>query len=116
MIDHWEEKNLEELEVGETFLLIESTEKIRYELLEAASTFHNAIVRDFEGHIYRMKRNTKVRIGGNLTRAPDGLMESKVAMSTFPGTHCSSHGCALFTDKHVLYSWPLHQLSYDPQK
>jgi hypothetical protein len=44
-------------------------------------------VRDVEGYISMMSPSTKVILGGNLTRGPEGNDESKVAIALFPVAH-----------------------------
>jgi hypothetical protein len=44
-----------------------------------------------EGYLTTMSYFTRVQLGGNLTRSPDGVSESKVAIATFPVSHYLNH-------------------------
>lgn len=94
MIDSLIDCKLSSLDVGETFRVTESP-ALRYEILFKETGIFgvgsNVIVRDFEGRVSKMSPSTVVRRGGNLTRSPDGLTESRVSIATFPVSHYLNH-------------------------
>ena len=102
LIDSLEETSLGDLAVGETFLLyadddddddhlqdhrVKTTVKQRFEILDFLQFQRVVLVRDMEGHIRELDRQTRVCRGGNLTRGPCGELESKVALASFPLAH-----------------------------
>ena len=85
VIDSYQDVKLGSLPVAETFCLAIDTRK-RFEILDRPM-FGQILVRNVEGILSKMDRNTKVRRGGNLARGPDGNTQSKVALATFPVGH-----------------------------
>lgn len=73
------------LDIGETFTLVSNPNE-RYEILIKRPPI-GIVVRNVEGYTSTMKYDTKVYLGGNLTRGPDGNEESKVSIATFPVGH-----------------------------
>ncbi len=69
----------------EAFRLVDDPSN-RFELL-MKPLFGKYVVRDVEGYISMMSPSIKVRLGGNLTRGPNGNDESKVAIALFPVAH-----------------------------
>ena len=88
LVDSLIETTLANLDIAESFLLADQPSK-RFEILMKNPTA--ALVRDHEGYLTTMSYFTQVRLGGNLTRAPDGVSESKVAIATFPVAHYLNH-------------------------
>lgn len=84
MIDSKISTKLSKLSAGETFAVVD--EPKRFEVLKKG-LFGRIIARDVEGHVRTFHRHTRVCRGGNLTRGPDGEVESKVALATFPVAH-----------------------------
>jgi len=84
LVDMVDETTLGKLPVGESFRLVENP-KEKYEVLVAKAT--QVVVRNVEGFISKMSKKTRVRLGGNLTRGPDGNTESRVSITTFPVAH-----------------------------
>jgi hypothetical protein len=66
---------LETLPAGESFRLVDSPQE-KYEVL-VVQVFYT-IVRNVEGYVSRMRKNTMVIRESNLTRSPDGNEESRV--------------------------------------
>jgi hypothetical protein len=84
LINSYVETTLGSLPVGESFRLRDSPDEL-YEVV--AKIGLRDVVRNVEGRISRMGRWTLVKREGNLTRGPDGNVESKVALATFPVGH-----------------------------
>ena len=72
------------LPVGESFRILGYADQV-YEILD--KTRSGVIVRTVEGFVFEIEKSTRVFLEGNLTRSPDGNIESKVAISTFPVGH-----------------------------
>lgn len=101
LIDSQIDTTLGKLDVGESFRLSDDM-KERYEVLVVKFKCGGCckckccrdsavVVRSVEGQVSTMSAKTKVRRGGNLTRAPDGNTESKVSIATFPVAHYVNH-------------------------
>jgi hypothetical protein len=82
------DENLGRLPVGESFRLSERPEE-RYEVV--VKQRKQIVVRNVEGFISKMPRNTQVRRESNLTRSPDGNRESRVSLAAFPVGHYVNH-------------------------
>ena len=87
VINSYTPTNLGNLDIGESFRLADRP-KEKYEILMKG---RGITVRNVEGYISKMRKNTKVCLESNLTRGPDGNQESKVAMATFPVAHYVNH-------------------------
>jgi hypothetical protein len=79
------DQELSSLPEMEAFRLVDNPSN-RFELL-MKPLVEKYVVRDVEGYISMMSPSTKVRLGGNLTRGPNGNDESKVAIALFPVAH-----------------------------
>lgn len=88
------------LPVGESFRVSISPEEF-YEVLVKKPT--TIIVRNSEGYISRFGHSTKVKRESNLTRSPDGNVESKVALATFPVCHFVNHRTMLQNETRKEY-------------
>jgi len=75
---------LGDLPVGESFRLTDRPNE-KYEILIKSGK--QIVVRNVEGYISKMNQTTVVRREGNLTRSPDGNVESRVSLATFPVGH-----------------------------
>ena len=84
-IDSLRNVRLGTLPVGEAFR-IASNPKKRWEVL-IVKPVGKTIVRDVEGNVMPLAKDTMVRRGGNLARAPDGDRQSAVALAGFPVAH-----------------------------
>lgn len=78
------DQKLGTLPIGESFRLAGRPEG-RYEVM--IKQRKQIIVRNVEGKISKMKKDTLVRREGDLTRSPDGNQESRVSLATFPVGH-----------------------------
>jgi len=85
LVDSLVDQELSSLPEMEAFRLVDDPRN-RFELLMKRPA-GKYVVRDVEGYISLMSPSTKVRLGGNLTRGPDGNDESKVAIALFPVAH-----------------------------
>jgi hypothetical protein len=61
------------------------------------------IVRNIEGYISKMPRNTSSPRENNLTRAPDGNRESRVLLATFPVGHYINHRTVRLNNESSCY-------------
>mmetsp|Transcript_846 Transcript_846/g.1145 ORF Transcript_846/g.1145 Transcript_846/m.1145 type:complete len:2346 (+) Transcript_846:80-7117(+) len=61
------------------------------------------IIRDMEGHVFELSSKVKVYRASDLTRAPDGVQESKVAFATFPVAHYVNRSVARLLKDDFLY-------------
>jgi hypothetical protein len=78
------ERNLGELAAGARFRPVD-----RFEVLFKRKD--HSVVRNSRGHIAEMPHTIEIRRLSNLSRAPDGYSESKVALASFPTAHVVSH-------------------------
>jgi hypothetical protein len=78
------EKNLGELAAGERFKPLD-----RFEVLFKRKD--HSVVRNSRGHIGAMSHTIEIHRLSNLSRAPNGYSESKVALASFPTAHVVSH-------------------------
>jgi hypothetical protein len=85
LVDSLVDQELSSLPEMEAFRLVDDPSN-RFELL-MKPLFGKYVVRDVEGYISMMSPSIKVRLGGNLTRGPNGNDESKVAIALFPVAH-----------------------------
>jgi hypothetical protein len=88
LINSYTDAKLGSLQVGESFRISASPEE-KYEVLIKRPIY--VIVRNVEGYISKLRRSTLVRREGDLTRGPDGNIESRVALATFPVAHHVNH-------------------------
>lgn len=79
MINSYKETKLGSLPTGESFRMSGRPEE-KYEILFKG--LKQVVVRNVEGFVTKMARDTMVKREGNLTRSPDGNQESKVALAT----------------------------------
>jgi hypothetical protein len=86
LIDHHVPVKLSTLDMLESFTVLEEP-KERYELLATTDYGRTCVARNHEGIVKTFPCGTMVKLGGNLTRGPDGFHESKVCLSTFPVSH-----------------------------
>jgi hypothetical protein len=78
------------LPAGESFRLVDSSQE-KYEVLVVHA--FDVIVRNVEGYVSRLQKNTLVKRESNLTRSPDGNEESRVVRIC---AHLSNLVCVLF--------------------
>jgi hypothetical protein len=78
------ERNLGELAAGERFEPVD-----RFEILFKGGG--HSVVRNSRGFVGKMPNTIEVRRLSNLSRAPNGYSESKVALASFPTAHVVSH-------------------------
>jgi hypothetical protein len=78
------ERNLGQLAAGARFEAVD-----RFEVLFKRKD--HSVVRNSRGHIAEMSHAIEIRRLSNLSRAPDGYSESKVALASFPTAHVVSH-------------------------
>jgi hypothetical protein len=78
------ERNLCEVAAGERFEPVD-----RFEVL-FKSRYHS-VVRNSRGFVTKLSNTIEVRRLSNLSRAPNGYSESKVALASFPTAHVVSH-------------------------
>lgn len=102
LVDSLIETTLSTLEIAESFLLTDQP-NTRFEVLVKNPT--GALVRDHEGYLTTMSYFTRVQLGGNLTRSPDGVSESKVAIATFPVAHYLNHRAMVLSNNTQGYTF-----------
>jgi hypothetical protein len=78
------ERNLGQILAGARFEPVD-----RFEVLFKRKD--HSVVRNSRGHIAEMSHTIEIRRLSNLSRAPDGYSESKVALASFPTAHVVSH-------------------------
>jgi hypothetical protein len=78
------ERNLGELAAGERFEPVD-----RFEVLFKSGG--HSVVRNSRGHVQKLPNTIEVRRLSNLSRAPNGYSESKVALASFPTANAVSH-------------------------
>jgi hypothetical protein len=78
------DRNLGQLAAGARFEPVD-----RFEVLFRRKD--HSVVRNSRGHITEISHTIEVRRLSNLSRAPDGYSESKVALASFPTAHVVSH-------------------------
>ena len=84
LVNEVKETLLGKVIVGESFRLADDP-KEKYEVVINRRSV--IFARSIEGLIFKMSSKTKVHLEGNLTRGPDGNVESRVAIATFPVAH-----------------------------
>lgn len=92
LVDSYGMTHLSNVPVGEAFNT-SAVPNQRYEVMIKPLPFpsRHIICRDVEGKILKLARNTMVCRQGNLTRGPNGIRESNVALASFPVHHLVNH-------------------------
>jgi len=88
LIDSYIEEDLRKLLVGDSFRV---TTKLKEKFEILFKDKEEIVARNVEGLTATFEPTTKVFREGNLTRSPDGNIESKVAIATFPVSHYVNH-------------------------
>jgi hypothetical protein len=76
--------SLGQLRENDVFLIVDYFEVIQ-------KVTQSALVRTSTGHICRLPLKTRVHVSSDLSRAPNGYSESKVALASFELAHYVSH-------------------------
>ena len=84
-------RDVSELNAGHKFHVID-----RFEILSKGRD--SALVRTSRGHVREMPLTMLVKRSANLSRAPNGYDESKVALASFPVGHVISHRTMQITE------------------
>jgi hypothetical protein len=117
LINSYKDMSVGSLDVGESFRRSSSPEE-KYEIL--AKKRSQVVVRNVEGYIFKMSNSILVKREGNLTRGPDGNIESNVVSAkTVPFQHRIvqiSKECLIFslssTGPGIVPAWTLRESSY----
>jgi len=103
LIDSYTPTSLSTLPVGEAFVVDNGKASQRYEIL--VKTGSTITCRTVEGILKHFSGSKQVRRGGNLARGPDGIVESKVALATFPVAHYVNYRCMRLNNVDNGYSF-----------